>query len=134
MAEKEVEPKVKDQPPEEPEVVFRVRQRPKPVTIEGEDGRRKKYTVREMSGDEQAWWLKAGSRRFRVDRNGKPLRQDYAGMHEDLICLCLYDEAGAKVPRSTVERFGVALKNQLFALCQSVNKMTAQAEEEEEGN
>lgn len=116
------------------EIVLSVRKPNKAVTLVGEDGKKAKYTIREMSGEDQAWWLRQVGRRFQVNRDGRPVKQNYDGMHDDLIGLCLYAEDGKKVPKSTIERFGVAAKNKLFALCQTHNCMTAAAEEEELGN
>lgn len=101
------------------------------VRLSNRDGKLQDYTVREMTGNDQAWWMKQVGRRIQVSRSGKPIKQDYEGMHADLIHLCLYGPDGKKVNKTLIQSWGPKCLNRLFALCQEVNGLNDKVSEVE---
>jgi hypothetical protein len=101
------------------------------VKLRGESGNVEDYAIREMTSSDQAWWMKQVGRRIQVSRSGKPIKQDYEGMHADLIHLCLYGPDGKKVNKAVIQSWGPKCLNRLFALCQEVNGLNDKVSEVE---
>lgn len=78
------------------------------------------YEVREFAdpNDLGRWTAKITTR---VKNN------DWLGMQEDLIAMCLYGPDGNRVPKSRINTFGTRLKARLFDKCQQLNGLTDEA-------
>lgn len=88
----------------------------------------KDYLIVEMQEADLNHWQRFVGTRVQVDRRGKPVKQDYRGMHAELIHQCLRTPDGQRVPRETIQTWGTYAKNRLFALCRSHNGMTDDVE------
>lgn len=114
----------------EEELILDTHQPPMPVSLR-HNGVVMKYEIRELVDEDFAWWMKKVTQRIQTGANGKVIRQDYKGIHADLIHLCLYDTSGRRVPKAMIDLWGAKVKQVLFAKCQKQNGMDRGAENEE---
>lgn len=82
-------------------------------------GQTETFEVREFPDDGLGKWMQKVTPRAQKD--------DYVGMHEELIVMCLFDESGNAVSPGRIAKFGPRLKQHLFRLCQQMNGLTDEA-------
>jgi hypothetical protein len=104
---------------------------PRPVWIRTKkDGQPERHEVRELGDKDLAWVMRRMGRRVQVV-DGKPVKQDYEGMHADLIHLCLYGPDNKRVNKDVINGWGTNIKQRLFYICQEHNALLRKVEEEE---
>lgn len=98
------------------------------VTIDGAA-----YEVRELSGAEISAYMEGMAKRVKMGPDGKPLGTltDYTNVQSGLVCKCLYPAGGTEaVPLATVNLYPAGTVKGLFELCQEVNGMEPEEEDE----
>jgi hypothetical protein len=103
-----------------------------PVEIEVSPGVEKKFTLREMVGDELGKWKDGQKARFEKDKRGTVIGfKTVRGLEADLICRCLYDEENNLVPAKEMLNWPPTILKGLAKDCQDLNGLTDEAEEAE---
>lgn len=105
------------------------------VLLVNEKGAKEEYTLRELSESDLAWWMKRmGQRVVTNARTGKPVKQDYDGLHVELIGKCLYDRSGKPASKTWLASLGSKALSRLYAICREVSGLDDKGEEAEEKN
>jgi len=104
-----------------------------PVTIVGEDGAEKNYTLREMSAEKRDGYVDRLMGRMHRDSDGKPTNvRDQKGLQTDLVSNCLFDESNNPVSVETLNRWPGTTLGELFNEAQKLNKLISLDEKKEE--
>lgn len=120
--------------PDAEEEVVRIRlvRKTKKVDVEDENNKVQRYTLCEMVGAQRDKWLNNWSARVRTDRSGNVIgMKTFDDLQAALIAKCLYDENGELVKQEVISRWPATAQKQLFELCQKMNGLDSDSEEEE---
>lgn len=120
---------------------FDLRQQRQLISLVGEDGEEKQYTIRELSGRDMEQYLDENSTRIKTEIVDGKMRaisvEGYKGMYTSLLQHSLYDSEDKKVPRAKIDEFPHSVQKGLFEKAQAINDMlTNEADDDdgEEGN
>lgn len=101
------------------------------IVVEDETGQERYMTLVEMMGDQRDQYLTLMGARIKVGSNGEPVGiSNFDGLQSSLITRCLVDEDGKPVPENRIKKWPASCQVGLFDLCQKMNRLTKEAQEE----
>jgi|SRR6516165_6618233 hypothetical protein len=124
------------QPPDQSngeEIVFQIARQEKRILLEGEDGVKRRFVLKEGLGTLRGEWMNFMASRTKLDSKGGIIgMKDFRGMESWLIHRCLFDaDTGKQVPQKDIEEWPASLQQRLFKMAQELNGLQADAAEAE---
>lgn len=107
-------------------ITLRRKKKTIPVIIpaeESEDGTEKKWTLKELFGDERDAWIDIQQQKIKVDpKTGQAVGvTSVKDVYPSLISRCLFDENDKPVPIEVIRKLPAECQDQLFDACQALS-------------
>lgn len=99
-----------------------------PIEIEQPDGQVRQCELRELSGAERNAYLNVQSRKVVQKGDGTGQVKDFTGMCSDLLCRCLYDDAGTAIAANIIDTWPSEMQLELFKEAQRLSGLSNEGE------
>src|SRR5581483_126626 len=102
-----------------------------PIELENaETGKVENYTLREMTAAERGRFIDGQRANMITNSEGKAIGvRKIEAIHADLLCVCLLDADGKKVPKEVIQDWPAGLVDSLYAEAQKINNLGKAAED-----
>lgn len=101
------------------------------VTLNDPDTKEKKrYILRELTGDERDSWLQEMSARTGKHPDGSPKVKNFKGLQASLLKFCLLTEEREKVGVEKIQKWPARVQSKLFEKAQELSGLDQGAEDE----
>jgi len=98
-----------------------------PIVLEGAS-ERLHLVLRELTGKDRDKYLSSLSGRMRFDASGQPIGlKSFDGLQSGLLSLCLYDDQGNRIKRSSIEEWPASTQTRIFEKAQEINALNQEA-------
>lgn len=109
---------------------FSLKRKEHVVELMGDDNVERRYFIRELTGKDRDTYLNFVSPRMSFDDKGNALGiRNISGLAVQMLSMCLFDEAGKLVPRSTIETWPASLLDPMFRKGMELSALEAGASE-----
>jgi len=103
----------------------------RPVLVEEANGRKRKFILRELNGQQRDAYLSWMSKRIKFEDGKAANVTNFEGMQSELLAKCLHDEEGKFVPVAILQsQFPASALSVLFEAAQTLNGLNIEGTEE----